>query len=349
LKFLFTLQPISNLLMGIKKIIRLLAISVFILVSCDQRKKTNESQVPPKIVQVPSFNADSAYFFVEKQVKFGPRVPNTKAHHEAANYFVLQLKKNRAAVVEQDFDAITWDNQKIQLKNIIASYNPDAKKRILLAAHWDTRPYADKDAERKNVPFDGANDGASGVGILLEISRLLGEGKLPSVGVDLILFDGEDWGEDESTGQKSAIQLPEGYVDWWCLGSQYWAKHKHQKNYAAYFGILLDMAGSKHAQFFREGGSLEFAPSVVDKVWNTAARLGYTDYFIKTNVGSITDDHVFVNTIAKIPMIDIVHYQTGVGFFGDYHHSRKDNLSIISKETLGAVGTTLMNVVYYEE
>jgi len=322
---------------------------MFILVSCDQKKKTNETQVPLKIVQVPAFNADSAYSFVEKQVKFGPRVPDTKAHHEAANYFLHQFKKNGATVFEQDFDAVTWDNQKVQLKNIIASYSPDAKKRILLAAHWDTRPYADKDLEKKNAPFDGANDGASGAGILLEISRLLGKGQLPSVGVDLILFDGEDWGEDTSTGQKSAIQLPEGYKDWWCLGSQYWAKHKHQKNYTAYYGILLDMVGAKHSQFFREGVSLEFAPSVVEKVWNTATRMGYTDYFVKTNVGGITDDHGFVNEIGKIPMIDIVHYQTGVGFFGDYHHSRRDNLSIISKETLSAVGTTLMNVVYYEE
>lgn len=334
--------------MSIKKIIGLLGILMFVMVSCNQKKKTTETQVPLRSVQVPTFNADSAYFFVEKQVKFGPRVPNTKAHDQAANYFIYQFKKNGATVVAQDFDAITWDNQKVQLKNIIASYNPDAKKRILLAAHWDTRPYADKDAEKKNAAFDGANDGASGVGVLLEISRILGQGKMPSVGVDLILFDGEDWGEDASTGQKSAIELADGN-NWWCLGSQYWARHKHQKNYAAYFGILLDMVGSKHAQFFREGGSLEYAPSVVDKVWSTAARLGYTDYFIKTNVGGITDDHVFINEIAKIPTIDIVHYQTGVGFFGDYHHSRKDNFSIISKETLSAVGTTLMNVVYYEE
>ncbi len=334
--------------MGIKNIVRLLVISMLILGSCNQRKKVDETKAPLKIVQVPNFNADSAYFFVEKQVKFGPRVPNTRAHHEAANYFLRQFKKNGATVFEQDFDAITWDNQKVQLKNIIASYNPEAKKRILLAAHWDTRPYADKDAEKKDAPFDGANDGASGVGVLLEISRLLGQGKMPSVGVDLILFDGEDWGEDSSTGQESKLKIPDD-DEWWCLGSQYWARHKHQKNYAAYFGILLDMVGSKHAQFFREGKSLEYAPTVVDKVWSTAARLGYTDYFIKTNVGGITDDHVFVNRIAKIPMIDIVHYQTGVGFFGDYHHSRKDNISIISKETLSAVGTTLLNVVYYEE
>lgn len=302
-----------------------------------------------RIVQVPKFNADSAYAFVEKQVAFGPRVPNTKMHKQAANYFVARFKKYNATVTEQNFEATTWDNQKVQLKNIIASYNPSAQKRILLAAHWDTRPYADKDTEKKDAPFDGANDGASGVGVLLEIARVLSQNKMPSVGVDFILFDGEDWGKDSSTGQESKLKMPDGYEDWWCLGSQYWANHKHKKNYSAYYGILLDMVGAKHSQFFREGGSLENAPSVVEKVWNTAARLGYTDYFVKTNVGAITDDHVFVNEIGKIPMIDIVHYQAGVGFFGDYHHSRKDNLSIISKETLSAVGNTLLNVVYYEE
>jgi hypothetical protein len=334
--------------MRIKNFSLYLIIPIFILESCGPKKKPDETQLPLRVVQVPAFNADSAYSFVEKQVKFGPRVPNTRAHNQAAQYFISMFKKNGAAVIEQDFDAVTWDNQKVQLKNIIASYNPDAKKRILLAAHWDTRPYADKDVEKRDAPMDGANDGASGVGVLLEISRLLGQGKMPTVGVDLILFDGEDWGEKDYSKTKRN-DFPEGYEVWWCLGSQYWAKHKHVKNYSAYYGIVLDMVGSKHAQFFREGVSLEFAPSVVEKVWNTASRLGYTDYFVKTNVDGIIDDHVYVNEFSKIPTIDIVHYQTGVGFFGDYHHSTKDNFSIISRETLGAVGTTLMNVVYYEE
>jgi glutaminyl-peptide cyclotransferase len=347
IKVSFTLQPISTSHMVTKKIIRFLVLALIILESCSPAKKKKETPVSAKTIQVPQFNADSAYFFVEKQVKFGPRVPNTKAHQQAADYFINTFKKNGASVVAQDFDAITWDNQKIQCKNIIATYNPDAQKRILLAAHWDTRPYADKDTEKKDAPFDGANDGASGVGVLLEISRLLGQAKAPAVGVDLILFDGEDWGEKEN--ERSKLQLPEGYEVWWCLGSQYWSAHKHKKNYSAYYGILLDMVGAKHSQFFREGGSLEYAPTVVEKTWNAASRLGYTDYFVKTNVGGIIDDHVYVTEMGKIPTIDIVHYQTGIGFFGDYHHSRKDNLSIISKETLGAVGTTLMNVVYYEE
>ena len=317
--------------------------------ACTPKKKTDETQTPARIVQVPRLNADSAYSFVERQVKFGPRVPNTKPHEKAADYFVDRLKKYGATVTVQDFAAVTWDNQRVQLKNIIASYNLQAEKRILLAAHWDTRPYADKDGEKKNAPFDGANDGASGVGVLLEIARTFSQSKLPDVGVDIILFDGEDWGMDSSTGQESKIKKPEGYKDWWCLGSQYWSKHKHQKNYTAYYGIVLDMVGAKHAQFFREGASLEMAPGVVEKVWNTATKLGYTDYFVKTNVSAITDDHVFVSEMGKIPTIDIVHYQMGIGFFGDYHHSRKDNMSIISKETLAVVGSTLLNVIYYEK
>jgi len=210
LNFLFTLQPFSNSCMRIKKFFLYLIFPIFILESCGPKKKPDETQAPLRVVQVPVFNADSAYYFVEKQVKFGPRVPNTKAHNQAAQYFISQFKKNGAAVIEQDFDAVTWDNHKVQLKNIIASYNPDAKKRILLAAHWDTRPYADKDLEKKDAPFDGANDGASGAGILLEISRLLGQGKMPTVGVDLILFDGEDWGEKDNAAIK-VKDFPEGY------------------------------------------------------------------------------------------------------------------------------------------
>ena len=145
------------------------------------------------------------------------------------------------------------------------------------------------------------------------------------------------------------VPLPHGLESWWCLGSQYWSKNKHQKNYSAYFGILLDMVGSKRAHFFREGLSVEYAPTVVEKVWSTASRLGYSDYFVKQNAGEITDDHQFVNRIAKIPMIDIVHYHPVMGYFGDYHHTQKDNLNLISKETLQAVGATVTNVIYYEE
>ncbi len=252
--------------MRLKKLLLTLLITSIILDSCGPKRKTDETQVPLRVVQVPTFNADSAYFFVEKQVRFGPRVPNTKAHHQAAQYFIDQFKKNGATVLEQDFDAITWDNQKVQLKNIIASYNPEAKKRILLAAHWDTSARMQtKTLKKKDAPFDGANDGASGVGVLLEISRLLGQGKMPSVGIDLILFDGEDWGEKEN--EKSKLKdFPEGYEVWWCIGSQYWAKHKHVKNYTAYYGIVLDMVGAKHASIpSRRSLPLNLLPRLLKK------------------------------------------------------------------------------------
>jgi len=313
----------------------LVLISVFIL-SCGSKE---QKESPRRTISVPKFNNDSAFSFVEKQVKFGPRVPNTKAHRETGDYLIDQLKKYGATVTTQEFEATTFDNQKINLRNIIASFSPEKPKRVLLAAHWDTRPFADKDKTNKDAPFDGANDGASGIGVLLEIARVMENDSL-LIGVDIIFFDGEDWGEKEG-------QSIEG--EWWCLGSQYWAKHKHKAGYSASYGVLLDMVGAKHAHFYREGGSLAYAPRIVSKVWDEAERLGYSDFFIKQNQGDITDDHDFVNEVAKIPMIDIVDFQPGIGYFGDYHHTQKDNLDLIGKETLGAVGNTLLHVLYYEE
>jgi glutaminyl-peptide cyclotransferase len=308
--------------------------------------KSNDEQVASVKLDVPSFNADSAYHFVAQQVKFGPRVPNTKPHRDGAAFLVDRLKGYGAVVIEQDFQAVSFDRKQLKLKNVIASFFPEATKRILLAAHWDTRPFADKDEKDKNASFDGANDGASGVGVLLEIARVLSSSEAPRVGIDIILFDGEDWGEREG---MSAVELPNGQESWWCLGSQYWANNKHKKGYSAQYGILLDMVGAKRSQFYREEVSLQFAAKTVEKVWDKAAQLGYSDYFVKQNVGGITDDHVFVNQLAKIPMIDIVPYKAGIGFFGDYHHTAKDNLDLISKETLAAVGNTLLHVLYYEE
>lgn len=316
-----------------------------LLSSCgsDKEKKSADDQASPlKAVNVPKFNADSAYHYVDLQVKFGPRIPNSTAHRKTGDFLIGKFKAFGATVKVQEFEAMTYDGVQVNLRNIMASFNPNVQKRILLAAHWDTRPYADKDPSKKDPPFDGANDGASGVGVLLEMARQLGA-SAPSTGVDIMLFDGEDWGERDGMDKPPA----EGWVDWWSLGAQYWAKNKG--SYMAYYGILLDMVGAKNAKFYREGTSLEFAPKIVEKVWNTAAQLGYSGYFVKQNEGAITDDHAFVNQLCKIPMIDIVHYQPGIGYFGDFHHTTKDNMTLISAETLGVVGDVLMHVVYYEE
>lgn len=324
------------------RILILFVVIVFAACSRDGQK-TTEPETPAKIVNVPVFNADSAYYFIQKQVDFGPRIPNSEAHKKAADYFIGQFKTYGADVKVQAFTATTFDNTKVNLRNIIASFNPEKKKRVLLAAHWDTRPFSDKDKEKPNAPFDGANDGASGVGVLLEVARTIN--KQPTdVGIDIILFDGEDWG-DWNTQNLPA--LPSHLESWWCLGSQYWAKNKHVANYNAAFGILLDMVGAKDARFGFEAYSLEYAPSVVDKVWKTAAKLGYTNTFINVRDGAVMDDHVAVNRHAKIPMIDIVSFDES-GSFGDFHHTQKDNMSIISKETLNAVGQTVLQVIYYE-
>ena len=321
--------------------------------SSDKSKATRESEIPSKVVAVPAFNADSAYSFVQKQVDFKPRIPNSEAHKKAGDYFINQFKAYGASVIVQDFEATSYDNTRLYLRNIIASFNPQVKKRILLAAHWDTRPFADKDPENPKVLFDGANDGASGVGVLLEVARVISQSTPPEVGVDIILFDGEDWGYDTSTSAKlynstADIKLPKNLDSWWCLGSQYWSKNKHVANYSAYYGILLDMVGAKNAVFVREGTSMEYAPGIVDKVWKAAGQLGYGHIFVNKREGAITDDHVFVNVNAKIPMINIVHYDAVEGFFGDFHHSTKDNMEIISRETLLAVGSTILQVIYYE-
>jgi len=328
---------------------QIIIVSLLIMVSCNsdrERKQAAREKEPAINVEVPPFNADSAYHFVRQQVTFGPRIPNTKAHQEAGNFFVETLKRYGAQITIQEFQQENFDGLVLNLKNIVASFNPDKTKRILLAAHWDTRPFSDKDKQKPSEPFPGANDGASGVGVLLEVARVLANNKLPEVGVDIIFFDGEDWGERE--GQQRSHPLPDGLQEWWCLGSQHWGRNKHKPNYSAFYGILLDMVGAKNAQFHREGYSMQFAPSIVKKVWDHAHRLGYSHAFVRQTQTGVTDDHLFVNTLARIPMINIVHFEPGIGYFGDFHHSQRDNMDIISSETLGIVGTTVLNVIYYE-
>lgn len=327
-----------------------LVLSFLVLVlfyGCSTDGRKNEEKRVDRIVNVPRFNADSAYSYVAKQVAFGPRIPETVAHQATKNYLESKLKEFGAQVTLQEFTAPVFEGRNVQLTNIIGAYNPEKQKRVLLAAHWDTRPFSDKDAENPTGKMDGANDGASGVGVLLEVARNISGDTTLNIGVDIILFDGEDWGEPETA--QGQHQPPSPWNSWWCLGSQYWSKNKHKSNYSAFYGILLDMVGAKNSQFFREGASLNYAPRIVEKVWNAAARLGYANFFVKQSAHSITDDHIFLNELGKIPTIDIVHYQPGVGYFGDYHHSQKDNMDLISRETLEAVGSTLLNVIYYEE
>lgn len=317
------------------------------LLSCQKSRKKPQVDEDnrPVTIEVPTFNADSAYFFVEKQVAFGPRVPGTPAHDRTAEYLARRLSEWGATVTVQEFDQTMYDKTHVRLKNIIASFYPEKQRRLLFAAHWDTRPFADKDKENPNGPMDGANDGASGVAVLMEIARILNSAQgAPEVGLDIILFDGEDWGERYNERQMP----PPGLQSWYCLGSQYWATHKHKPGYSAYYGILLDMVGGKNGRFFREELSIRYAPSIVDKVWNTAHRLGYGQFFPNEVQSEIVDDHKFVTELGRIPMINIVNYDPVLGTFGSFHHTQDDNMEIISRETLGAVGKTILHVLYEE-
>ncbi|WP_276498860.1 M28 family peptidase [Pontibacter litorisediminis] len=328
----------------------LLLCGTLCLTACDSAEKSGSQangveEESPTAVQAPAFNADSAYAFVAKQVAFGPRVPNTGPHFQTGEWIVAKLKEYGAQVQEQKFQAKAYDGTVLNLRNIIASYNPGATKRILLAAHWDTRPIADKDENNPEEPIDGANDGASGVGVLLEIARTINEAQQkPEVGVDLIFFDGEDYGQPDDS--------PMPYVqDSWCLGSQYWSRNKHNANYRANFGILLDMVGAENARFTREGYSRQFANDIVNKVWKAGNNIGYSDYFKYQNAPAITDDHYYVNTLAKIRMIDIVELHPNASngdIFGPYHHRHTDTMDVISQNTLKAVGQTVLHVVYNE-
>lgn len=324
---------------------------VLILTSCNTGSKTIEGDRKSKnerSVTVPSFSSDSAYLFIEKQLAFGPRVPNTAAHQLCGDYLINKFSSYGARVLVQNFTEQAYDGTVLRLRNIIASYNPSEKKRILLAAHWDTRPFADKDTVGRYKPYAGANDGASGVAVLLEIARKLNFHELPKVGIDIVLFDGEDYGEHMdvkvSPTKNNRMQI------WWCLGSQYWATNPHVNKYSAYYGILLDMVGAKDARFYKEGGSMQFAPKVVNKIWTNARYLGYGSYFVNANAPGITDDHIFVNTIAKIPTINIVDHDpnSSTYYFPDYHHTHRDDISIIDRQTLQAVGETLLYVLYHE-
>jgi len=312
-----------------------------IVISC--ANKSQQQTEDKKPVNVPTFNADSAYYFVKTQVDFGARVPNTEAHRQCAAYLSQTLKRFGAEVIEQRTVLTAFNDDKLNAVNIIGSFNPESTNRILLFAHWDSRPWADNDPNPANhkTPVMAANDGASGVGVLLEMARQFSVQK-PNVGVDIIFFDAEDYGAPQDyTGNSE---------DAWCLGSQYWAENPHKAGYTAEFGILLDMVGAPNATFYKEEFSMYYAAGIVEKMWSVAAKLGFSNYFRDEKIGAITDDHVNVNKIAGIPSIDIIQYRNEGqnSGFGHYWHTVNDTMENIDKNTLFAVGTTVMHVVYNE-
>lgn len=332
-----------------KKIATLLLAIAVTGLSCSGTRNNKETPVQDQTnmlpVKAPEFDADSAYQYVKAQVDFGPRVPNTKEHRACGEYLAARLASHGAQVTDQFVDLVAYDGTLLKARNIIGSYQPENKRRVALFAHWDSRPWADNDPDKSkhHTPILGANDGASGVGVLLEIARLIRQQE-PSVGVDIILVDAEDYGAPQ-------FYQGEHKEEYWCLGSQYWARYPHVTGYNARFGILLDMVGGKGATFYQEGFSNEYARSVVKKVWDKAHQLGYGNYFIREKGGYVTDDHLFINRIARIPTIDIVPNDetSELSSFGSFWHTQNDNMDVIDRSTLKAVGQTVLEVIYNEK
>jgi hypothetical protein len=271
----------------------------------------------------PAFNGEQAYSILEKQCSFGPRPPGTEAHKKTRDYLVSQLKQYSNAVEAQAFTHESG-NKTYDMWNVIARFGDTTKPGILLAAHWDTRPMADQemDESKQNLPITGANDGASGVAVLLELARIFRESP-PPVPVTIVLFDGEDFGDTSE----------EMY-----LGSRYFASR--MKSSGSYrFGILLDMVGDKNLSINREGYSNQFAESVVDRIWSAARELGLGRYFPDNVKYTITDDHLPLIQ-AGLPCADVIDFDYA------YWHTLADTPDKCSAKSLKIVGDTISRVVY---
>lgn len=293
-------------------------------------KSTNQIT---EIISVPNFNADSAYQHIEKQLSFGFRTPGSAGQKNCADWMEHQLKQLCDTVYRQDVTVKGGDGKTLPCINLIGSINPNAKRRILLLTHWDSRPWADEDDSASTKPILAADDAASGVGVLIELARILQQQKIsPDLGIDIFFTDVEDYGKTE-WGDDS-----------YCLGTQYWARNPHVAGYTAEFGILLDMVGARGATFPIEAHSREFASDVIKNVYAAATRSGYSSYFPYTQGIRTIDDHYYVNTLIKIPTIDIIN--TNEMGFKKHWHTHDDNINIIDKATLKAVGQTLLQVIY---
>ena len=317
------------------------------------------------VISRPSFSSDSAYAYIERQMAFGPRVPNSQAHMQCAVWLIEQLKAFGAEVELQKGFMPDYKGDNQQIYNIIGHFTPShygegrsGASRILLGAHYDTRPWCDEEEDYSdrfyNVP--GANDGASGVGVLLEVARQIGlklsnseASNGPQSGlsapVDIIFFDCEDMGTPRVyTGAERE--------DTWCLGSQLWATNyanniklsNSEASNGYQYGIILDMVGAPDAVFPLEMFSAQYASNYQHKIWRAAEQLGYGAMFSKQQSYPITDDHYYINYIAGIPCVDVIHYdiRNATGF-PHWWHTRNDNMDNISKSTLQAVGEVVMS------
>ncbi|MDE5986504.1 MAG: M28 family peptidase [Prevotella sp.] len=320
------------------------------MASCKSSGTSQQAEDP--VATGPDFCADSAYVYCQRQCDFGPRTMNTSAHDLCRDWIAAEFRRHGCTVELQQTQLKGYDGTMLQSSNIIARHTSadstaTGRPRILLCAHYDSRPWADNDPDPKNhrTPVIAANDGASGVAVMLEVARLLNAADSASVDVDFVCFDAEDYGTPQWYEGDSQIEDP------WALGARHWAE-EYARNPGSNisFGILLDMVGGEGARFYQEGMSLQYAQAIVQKVWSAASTAGFGTYFPSSAGGYVTDDHVPVNEVAAIPCIDIIPYYPDckASSFGPTWHTVHDTMDHISKETLKAVGQTVIQVIYSE-
>jgi hypothetical protein len=271
------------------------------------------------------FNGHTAFSYIEQQMAFGPRIPNTPGYVKTGDWLLSTLRARADTVVVQEFRQVTRKGADLRLRNFFARFRPQATERILFLAHWDTRPFADKSQNlgQQRMPVPGANDGASGVAVLLGVADAL-KATPPTVGVDLLFVDGEDYGDFSDSTET-------------LIGARYFATHL-PPGYTTLFAVLFDMVGDKDLQFYQEGYSLGAAPEVVQRVWQTADKLGYSRVFIPRAGQTLIDDHVPLQH-AGIHAIDVIDFDF------PYHHTTEDTIDKVSAESLQIVGDVAVALV----
>jgi len=300
----------------------LAALIVPMLIACSAQNSGSATTSGSDTIP-PEFSVDSAWAYLERQVAFGPRVPGMPGHAAQLAWMDEFMRARADTVIRQPFTHTASNGRTLEMTNLFARFRPGERNRILVLAHWDTRPTADseRDATRRAQPIPGANDGASGVAVLLELANVLSRHS-PPIGVDLLFVDGEDYGPDE----------PDMY-----LGAKHFAAT--MTGYRPLYGVLLDMIADQSPRFPIEGHSQQKAPEVVDRVWRQAEDLGFGHVFVREHGISITDDHLPLND-AGIRTIDIIDF--------DYApwHTLDDDLEHVAPRGLGIVGSVLTALIY---
>lgn len=328
-----------------------LLLLVLLLASCAGGKKNRQAVEygEDNVTLVgPTFSEDTAYVFCAKQCSFGPRIMNSNAHDHCEEWIISMFEQYGCQVTTQKTKIEAWDGTMLRTTNIIARTNPDANQRMIICAHWDSRPWADNDPDSANwhKPVMAANDGASGVAVMLELARCINaDAGKPDIGIDFVCFDAEDYGAPDWAGINDT-------EDTWALGAQFFADNLPDSpdgNGATKYsyGILLDMVGGQGAHFYHEGLSRHYAGELLGKVWQAAGAAGFSSLFVNQDGGTVLDDHKPLNE-AGIPTIDIISYYPDCpqSSFGPTWHTVNDDMEHIDRSTLKAVGQTLVQFLY---